>query len=116
MAKDWRKTPSKKILEAIAGSSGNVTAIARKLKCHRSTIARRIKEERELQEAYDDECETFGDIVELALRAKILEGNLQAILFALGTKYRSRGWGKQSEQLPPDDRPVIIDIDCRELT
>lgn len=91
------------IIEAIRGSLGNMSYIARKLGVTRMTIYTRIKKSPELKEAYDEENETMLDNAEneiiTLMNPSVNEdprSRFEALKFYLDCKGKKRGYGRQS--------------------
>jgi len=83
--------------EAIAGSGGFVTEVARRLGCSRSTVYRYKKSYREISEAIFEEKEHLLDTAESALLKQIGKGNITAIIFYLKTQGYGRAYGDRSK-------------------
>ena len=86
-----------KIVEAIKGSGGFVTEIARRLACSRSTIYRYKAKYKEVAEAIFEEKEHLLDTAESALLKQINTGNITAIIFYLKTQGYGRAYGDRSK-------------------
>jgi hypothetical protein len=84
-------------LAAIPNSGGIFTIIAQRVGCDRHTATRRIAENQTLRRAWEDECETVGDIAEDKLIDAIKGGDLGAIKFYLSTKAKKRGYSERTE-------------------
>jgi hypothetical protein len=81
------------ILEAIKGSGGIMSTIARKLGVTWHTADSWIKESGELMEALKDEKETILDMAESTLLNKIKEGDEQSAKWYLSKIGKQRGYG-----------------------
>lgn len=81
------------ILEAIKGSGGIMSTIARKLGVTWHTADSWIRESEELMEALKDEKETILDMAESTLLNKIKEGDEQSAKWYLSKKGKQRGYG-----------------------
>lgn len=77
---------------ALKQTSGNVSAAARGLGVGRATLYRRIAESPGLQEVLADAREELVDLAETMLRRNVMDGNMQAIMFALRTLGKNRGY------------------------
>lgn len=84
------------IEKAIKGSGGIMTTIATRLGCSWHTAKKKIAEF-DLQELYDDETETVGDMVEGMLYKNIKSGDVASILFYLKTKGKNRGYSERNQ-------------------
>lgn len=81
------------ILEAIKGSGGIMSTIARKLGVTWHTADSWIRESGELMEALKDEKETILDMAESTLLTKIKEGDEQSAKWYLSKIGKLRGYG-----------------------
>lgn len=81
------------ILEAIKGSGGIMSTIARKLGVTWHTADSWIRESGELMEALKDEKETILDMAESTLLQKIKEGDEQSAKWYLSKIGKLRGYG-----------------------
>jgi len=80
------------IESALRTTSGNVSAAARGLSIGRATLYRRIAESKTLQQVLVDAREELVDLAETMLRRNVMDGNMQAIMFALRTLGKNRGY------------------------
>lgn len=87
------------IAYALRQSAGNVTMAARGLNVSREHLHRRIADSPTLKQTVQDERESLVDIAESALRKKVLEGDMTAIIWTLKANpaAKSRGWGERQE-------------------
>lgn len=85
------------MVEAIKGSGGFVTEIARRLGCSRSTIYRYKAQYENVAEAIFEEKEHLLDTAESALLKQVNSGNITAIIFYLKTQGYGRGFGDRSK-------------------
>ena len=93
-----KKVQKADLKNAIAGSGGFISEIARRLKIEWRT-AKNLIEKYELQDELDAEDEKLNDLAEAKLIQKINEGDITAIIFRLKTKGRNRGYIDQPERL-----------------
>lgn len=93
------------IENALKRKAGNISEAAKSLGVSRSTFYRRIEESPRLQEQLTDAREAFVDIAESALKREVLNGNITAIIFALKTQGKQRGY---TERLEIDIRYVAL--------
>lgn len=92
----------KAIREAIRGSLGNMTTVARRLGVSRMTVWRRLQASEELRELYDEENETLLDRAENEL-AQLMDPRanederirLEALKYYLDCKGKARGYGRR---------------------
>jgi len=87
----------KAITEALQQACGRVTEAARRLGCSREHLHRRIRSDAALQAALDSAREELIDLAESKLVEKIRQGNLTAIIFALKTLGKQRGYTERME-------------------
>jgi len=91
------KITEKQIIEAVKGSHGYISQIAKRCGCSRDYIYTCLKKSEAIQKAIDDENETFKDWVESKLVEKINEGDTQVTIFVARTKLRDRGYSDKFE-------------------
>lgn len=86
------------IANAIEKKAGNITEAAKALRVTRQALHKRIKDDEDLQELVTQQREALVDIAESALLKQIKRGNTAAIIFALKTQGRDRGYIERIEQ------------------
>jgi hypothetical protein len=91
-------------LEAIPGTGGIVTAIARKVGCAWATARKFIDTHPTVASAYQDECESILDLAEAKTISAIKDGDTQMIRYYLSTKGKRRGY---SEKVETEQRIVV---------
>jgi hypothetical protein len=100
----------KQFIDAIPGTGGIITSIARKVGCDWHTANKYIKEHPTVQQAYANECETVLDVAELELIKCVRGGDMAAIRFYLSTKGKGRGYVERQEVSGPDNRPIAVKV------
>ncbi len=85
------------VLQAIEGSGGIVSAVAKRLGCGWITAQRYIQRWPETQEAFQSERERILDLAETTLYRAIQEGDAQAAKWLLSRLGRHRGYGDHVE-------------------
>ncbi len=85
------------ILEAIKGSAGIVSTIAKKMDCNWHTAKTYINKYDSCKEAYSSEEEKVLDMAESTLYNSIKEGNTQDCKWLLSTKGKKRGFSEKTE-------------------
>ena len=127
MPEDRRKIKKFKIghvLDAIKGSAGIKVYICNKLKCCRVTFDRYLRECPEVAQAFREEVETFGDVVESKLIALIRDSgddrasmaiHLQAIKFYCRTRLKERGYVERQE-IHHENLPMMSEIDLSKMS
>ena len=88
---------TEEMVTAIKGSGGFVTEIARRLRCHRSTIYRYKAKYEDIAAAIFEEKEHLLDTAESALLKQINNGHITAIIFYLKTQGYKRGYGDRTK-------------------
>lgn len=83
------------IIEAIKGSGGIISTIAKRLNVSWHTADKYIQQSEETKEALADEREAILDMAEGALYGSIKEGNTQDAKWLLATKGRKRGFNEK---------------------
>lgn len=84
-------------IEAIYEGRGNRNAIARLLGLDISSVAKRIRNNPELQDHMKRASDDQKDIAELKLFELVEQGNLDAIKFYLSRQARDRGYGDRMD-------------------
>ena len=98
------------VVEALTKNKGMVYYAAKSLGCSHTTIynyAKRYASVREAMEAQDGE---FVDTAELKLRQAVINGEAWAVLFALRTKGKERGYVERSEVTGKDGNEFVIKV------
>ena len=80
-------------LEAIPGTGGIVSAIARKVGCDWNTAKKYIDQYPTVRAAYDAECEAMLDLAESTVLKNIKDGDTQDAKWYLTKKGKRRGYG-----------------------
>lgn len=94
MAHNWDKD---QVLEAIKGSMGIMSSIAKKLGCGWHTAERYVNKWECTKRAYQDEDNRSLDLSESKMLAAIDNGDGPMIRFHLATKGRRRGYVQKQE-------------------
>lgn len=97
MSAKEKKPDNKLIIEAIEKCFGNLSAVAKSFGVSRPTVYKWLNSNKALKQAHDDATETFLDIAENKLMAQINKGDTTAIIFALKTKGKKRGYVEKQE-------------------
>ena len=77
------KYKEKQMLEAIKGSGGDISEVAKRLGCARSTVYCYLDRYPAVYEALEEEREVLLDIAEYGLMKRVEDGDLRAIIFTL---------------------------------
>ena len=105
---------AQQFIDAIPGTGGIVTGIAKRVGCSWHTAKRYIDMYATVRQAYDDECEAILDMAELRTIEKIKEGEWPVIRYYLSTKGRHRGYVTRQEIETINERELDAAIE-REL-
>lgn len=98
------------IIEAIKGTAGLITDIARHLGCSWHACRAHIDKHEATRQAYQDELESMIDLAESKLKKRIEEDDAQMIKFFLATKGKKRGYTEKTEIEHTGDMSVSINI------
>jgi len=86
-----------RLLEALKGSGGVVSSVAKKLNSSWGTTRKSIDKWEETKQAYEDESNTILDLAESTIFRSIRDGNSQDAKWLLSTKGKHRGYGEKVE-------------------
>ena len=95
------------IIEAIKGSGGIISTIAKRLNVSWHTADKYIQQSDETKEALADEREAILDMAEGAVYSSIKEGNTQNAKWLLATKGRKRGFNEKIDIEHSGDLNVV---------
>lgn len=98
------------VIEAVKGSRGFVTTIAKRLGCDRTYIYKLAEKFPTVKEAIEEEREGNKDFVEGKLMQQIEAGNITGIIFYLKTQAKDRGYIERQEITGADGNEVIIKV------
>lgn len=96
------------IAAGLRAQRGNISATAEALGVDRRTIYRRVTDNAELEAIWKEARESLIDVAESALLKLINEGNVAAIIFALKTQGRSRGYSERLELTGADGEAIAV--------
>ena len=88
---------AQQFIDAIPGSGGIITTIAKRVGCDWHTAKKYIDEYATVKQAYQDEVEKIGDLAETTLIKSIRDGDVSSAKFYLTTKARGRGYVQKTE-------------------
>jgi len=91
------KYTAQEFIDAIAGTGGIVSAIARKVGCDWNTAKKYIDTYPTVRAAYDAECEAMLDLAESTVLKNIKDGDTQDAKWYLTKKGKRRGYGDAVE-------------------
>lgn len=86
------KKTKQEVIEAITGSLGIISTIAKRLGCESRTAKRLIDKWQETKDALSDENELVLDLADTGLYDALIKKEQWAIKFILSTKGQSRGY------------------------
>ncbi len=111
------KYSEKQMVEAIRGSGGIVSVVARRLGCGRATIYRYCDRFPSVAEALENEREVLLDAAEKGLFDAAEGGDLYAIIFALKTLGKDRGYHFRVDiaRIVEDEVETILDALAKRL-
>jgi len=89
-------------IEAIPGTGGIISSIARKVGCEWETVKSYIDKYPTVKRAYDAECEAMLDLAESKLLASIKDGDTADAKWYLTKKGKRRGYGDAVEVSGPN--------------
>lgn len=99
---------AKVFIDAIPGTGGIISAIARKVGCDWETARSWINKYPTVKIAYDNECETMLDLAESTVLKNIRAGDTQDAKWYLSKKGKQRGYGDQSTLEVNGGEPIKI--------
>ncbi len=102
---------AEQVAEAITETRGFITYTAKRLGCDRSTVYNYIKRYPICADAVADAREGFLDMAEMALHKKVQDEDITAIIFALKTVGKSRGYAQRYELTGSDGGALEVKID-----
>ena len=100
---------AKKFIDAIPGSGGIISTIAKRVGCEWSTAKKYIYEYPTVLQAYQDECEAVTDMAESVLIKSIREGDSADAKWWLSRKGRNRGFVERTELTGADGGAVQVE-------
>lgn len=92
-----------RVVDCLRKSQGLISHAARAIPCSVNALTKRIAKYPHLQRIVYECREELVDIAELSLRRKCLDGEPWAVVFALGTLGKNRGYTRE-EQTPQGPR------------
>jgi hypothetical protein len=98
------------VIEAIKGSKGFKTVIAKRLGCTYRHVYRLIDKYATAQEALENEREEMKDWGEGQMFKKMESGDTTMIIFYLKTQAKDRGYIERQELASDPDKPLIVKV------
>jgi len=93
---------------ALRQASGNISQVARDLNVSRSIVNQRVHNNKKLQKILEDAREELVDIAENALKTKINQGDVAAIIFTLKTQGKRRGYVERQEITNTEPVEIVV--------
>ena len=114
MGKKRRGAPEKasirKIIKAIPGTSGLISAIATKLGVHYRTVLRYRDQHESVRHAIEEEKEKMLDTAESNIHVKIQEGDMDASKWFLARKGKDRGYSEKIDTEHKGELKTILEV------
>lgn len=108
---DRRRYPREAVLEAIRQSHGIKSSVAAALGCSRQTVDNYLRDDADLQEAFEAERHTLISVAVSKLVQDMeddsSDGQQRAYMFVLKTIAKDDGFTERSELAGPDGKPLI---------
>lgn len=98
------------VADAIRETNGFITYTAKRLGCSRGTVYGYINEHDICKEAVDDARAGFLDVAEMTLLNKVKEGDVTAVIFALKTLGKDRGYSQRHEYTGAGNNAIEIKL------
>ncbi len=102
------KVTKKRLLNAITGSYGNITVIAKKLGCQRAAVYEFLKKDEEVKTAVEQERERIVDLAENKLVDRLNKGDTTLIVMTLKTLGKNRGYGESIEHTGTINQKIVF--------
>lgn len=103
------------IIKLIEKHKGNLSAVARAMRCARKTVHNYVNEHPEVADALKDAREEMTDIAESKLLLAIKRGDAWAVCFYLKTQGKSRGYIEKSQVDVRMDMSKLTDDELRSI-
>ena len=85
-------------IDAIPGTGGIISTIAKRVGCSWHTAKKYIREYPTIAKVYGDECEAITDLAELTIIKAIKDGDTHTAKWYLTMKGRERGYAQTQRQ------------------
>jgi len=95
-------------IEAIPGTGGIITAIAKRVGCSWNTARRYIDTHPTVRDAYAAECESVLDLAEAKTIEAIKNGDGIMIRYYLSTKGKNRGYVERQEMVTTNETLEVV--------
>jgi hypothetical protein len=104
------KYTTQDFIDAIPGTGGIVSAIARKVGCDWATANKWVNEYPTVKRVYDAECESMLDLAESVILKNIKDGDTADAKWYLTKKGKRRGYGDAVEILGKDGGDITVNV------
>ena len=104
------KASIRKILNAISGTGGLISAIAKKLDVHYHTVLNYEKKYESVKQAIEEERDRMLDKAESNLFIRIKEGDEETSKWFLARKGRHRGYSEKIDMEQKGELKTIIEV------
>lgn len=101
---------AKQFIDAIPGSGGIITTIAKRVGCDWHTAKKYVTEFATVRQAYEDECNHMGDALESKAAAIAMQGDGPMLRFLLSTKWKDRGYTERQEVTGKDGGEIVFRV------
>lgn len=99
---------AQQFIDAIPGSGGIISVIAKRVGCAWHTANKYIKDYPTIKAAYADETESLVDLAESTVLKAIRDGDVGAAKWFLQTKGKARGYTERHEHTGADGGPIVV--------
>jgi hypothetical protein len=106
MKRQGSRYTAQDFIDAIPGTGGIISAIARKVGCDWKTADSWVHDFPTVKRAYDAECETMLDLAESTVLKAIKDGDTADAKWYLTKKGKRRGYGDSLELAGKDGGPI----------
>jgi transposase-like protein len=104
------KYTTQDFIDAIPGTGGIVSAIARKVGCDWATANKWVNEYPTVKRVYDAECESMLDLAESVILKNIKDGDTADAKWYLTKRGKRRGYGDAVELLGKDGGDITVNV------
>jgi len=105
------KYTTQDFIDAIPGTGGIVSAIARKVGCDWATANKWVNEYPTVKRVYDAECESMLDLAESVILKNIKDGDTADAKWYLTKRGKRRGYGDSLDISATIDGELHVNVD-----
>ena len=110
MKRQGSRYTAQDFIDAIPGTGGIISAIARKVGCDWKTADSWVHDFPTVRRVYDAECEAMLDLAESTVLKNIKDGDTADAKWYLTKKGKRRGYGDAVELTGAEGGPVVIKL------